>query len=323
MTIPIRKLMILVLLLVVCAGCKSQIKKNPADDSLLPTMDISSKFIENKHSGKLFAIVGNIQNNYPNPRGKIRVRCKLYTDGMILARQDSVYAGVIVSDDELRTGSVREIKKRLNTPQQSPDFVTNVLPGQKLPFIVVFADLPPDLDEFALETISSVQVNDANTGRVPDRSPQKIADSPKSIPIHERRINELVQRTENAPDDLEAWTQLGNLYFDTDQKLKAIQSYEKSLALGPDQEDVWIDLGVMYRRNSQPEKAVQCFDRALTIKVDHQIALYNKGIVLIQDLNDLKGATTTWQKLVRVNPQARTPRGDLVKDLIIKLQGSK
>lgn len=114
-----------------------------------------------------------------------------------------------------------------------------------------------------------------------------------------------------------------NFDFDTDQISKAILSYEKSLALGPDQEDVWTDLGVMYRRSNQPQKAVQCFDRALTIQADHQIALYNKGIVLIKDLDDRNGDLTAWQKLVQVNSQARTPRGDLVKDLLSKMKDSK
>ncbi len=316
-------------LLDVCGGCSfEKIEKRipqseiNAADSRWTIMDVSSKFIENKHVGRLFVITGNAKNNYPDPRGKMRIRCKLYNKKRILAKQDSVYAGVIISEEELRTGSVEKIKKRLSTPQESIDTVIYSLPEKKLPFMVVFSDLPKDLDEFSFETLSSAPVDVANGGKSIDNFPKNMADNDEGKTAQERKIKELVKHTVYEPDDLDAWRQLGNLYFDTDQISKAIQAYEKSLALGPDQEDVWTDLGVMYRRNNQPEKAVQCFDSAFTIKADHQTALYNKGIVLIKDLNDRKGALTAWQKLVQVNPQARTPRGDLVKDLLSKLKDS-
>lgn len=329
MTSLCRKILILILLLNVCGGCSfEKIEKrihqyeNNAADSRLTIMDVSSKFIENKQVGRLFVITGNVKNNYPDPRCKMRIRCKLYNKRRILAKQDSVYAGVIISEEELRTGSVDKIKKRLSTPQKSIDTVIYALPEKKLSFMVVFSDLPKDLNEFSFETPSSAPFDLGNRKKSIDSSPKNITDNDVRINAQERKIKELVKHTVYEPDDLDAWRHLGNLYFDTDQISKAIQAYEKSLALGPDQEDVWTDLGVMYRRNNQPEKAVQCFDSALTIKADHQIALYNKGIVLIKDFNDRKGALTAWQKLVQVNPQARTPRGDLVKDLLSRLKDS-
>ncbi|RJQ75019.1 MAG: tetratricopeptide repeat protein [Desulfobacteraceae bacterium] len=130
----------------------------------------------------------------------------------------------------------------------------------------------------------------------------------------------LLQRTEANPKDVDAWTQLGHLYFDTDQPAKAIEAYETSLTLAPDRPDVWTDLGVMYRRKGEPQQAIEKFDRALSLQPDHQIALFNKGIVMMHDLKDPKGALDAWQKLLAINPNAQTPAGEPLKNIIEQLQ---
>jgi cytochrome c-type biogenesis protein CcmH/NrfG len=124
------------------------------------------------------------------------------------------------------------------------------------------------------------------------------------------------------PDNLDAWTQLGNLYFDTNNFDSAIRSYKKSLALKPDNANVQTDLGVMYRRAGQPEQAVKAFEKAVEIDPKHEIARFNTGIVLLHDLNDREGALKAWQGLVDINPAAMTPGGKPLAELIKALRGS-
>ena len=126
----------------------------------------------------------------------------------------------------------------------------------------------------------------------------------------------LIQATQTTPDNVNAWTQLGHFYFDTAQPEKAIQAYEKSLELDGSRPDVWTDLGVMYRRNGDPTQAVKCFDRALALNARHEVALFNKGVVLMHDIKDAQGALKAWEKLVEVNPNAQTPNGQSVKSMI-------
>ncbi len=134
------------------------------------------------------------------------------------------------------------------------------------------------------------------------------------------QIAALEAQTRQNPEDIEALTSLGHLYFDTDQPVKAIEVYEKSLALDDTRPDVWTDLGVMYRRNGNPQKAVETFEKALQLKPDHQIALFNRGVVLMHDLNDPAGAIKSWEELVRINPQAKTPGGDSIAQLVLELK---
>ena len=136
------------------------------------------------------------------------------------------------------------------------------------------------------------------------------------------QIFELEKRTSESPDDVAAWIDLGNLYFDTGNYEKAITAYNKALELNPNNANVMNDLGVMYRRTGQPKKAIEAFDKAIKIDPGHETVRFNKGIVLMHDLNDLEGAIQAWEELVKLNPDAISPTGQPVKKLVENLKKS-
>jgi cytochrome c-type biogenesis protein CcmH/NrfG len=145
--------------------------------------------------------------------------------------------------------------------------------------------------------------------------------APQQVTAEQKQmLAALQEKTKSTPDDVNAWTQLGHLYFDMDQPADAIKAYETSLALDGKRPDVWTDMGVMYRRNGDPKKAVQTFDHALSLRPDHQIALYNKGIVLLHDLKDSKGALEAWEKLLAIDPNIKTPGGETLKSIVEQLK---
>jgi tetratricopeptide (TPR) repeat protein len=113
---------------------------------------------------------------------------------------------------------------------------------------------------------------------------------------------------------------LGHFYYDVGRIKEAIEAYQKSLSLDADRPDVWTDLGVMYRRNGNPEKAIESFDRALSINSRHEAAMFNKGVILMHDLNDTKAALDAWELLVQINPDAKAPNGRLVRTLVTELK---
>jgi len=137
-----------------------------------------------------------------------------------------------------------------------------------------------------------------------------------------RRILALEKEVSANPDNADAWTQLGNLYFDTNNFESAIRSYKKSLALKPNNANVQTDLGVMYRRAGQPKEAIKAFEKAIQIDPKHEIARFNTGIVFLHDLNNREGALKAWQDLVDINPAAMTPGGKPLADLIKALRAS-
>ena len=134
------------------------------------------------------------------------------------------------------------------------------------------------------------------------------------------RILQLEQYLEKNPKDADAWAQLGNSFFDSNQHANAIEAYEKSLKFKPGVIGVITDLGVMYRRNNQPEKAIESFDKAISIDPKFETARFNKGIVLLHDLNDIEGGLKTWEELVNINPMAMAPNGESVDSLVQKMK---
>ena len=83
------------------------------------------------------------------------------------------------------------------------------------------------------------------------------------------------------------------------------------------------DLGVMYRSIGQPKKALEYFDRAIALDPTHQPSRLNKGIVLMYDLHSPDKAIATWEELLRIDPEARTAGGDSVRDLIKEVKNER
>jgi cytochrome c-type biogenesis protein CcmH/NrfG len=134
----------------------------------------------------------------------------------------------------------------------------------------------------------------------------------------EKALLGLQARVRSDPKDVDGWIQLGNLHFDLGQPLEAIRAYEKALALKPGDPDVLTDQGIMYRRAGQPEKAVDRFRQAHRAEPNHFQSLYNLGVVLLHDLNDVAGAILAWEEYLRVIPQG--PQADRIRDIVGKLK---
>lgn len=133
-------------------------------------------------------------------------------------------------------------------------------------------------------------------------------------------INELKRQAEAAPENADAWTRLGNAYFDTNQQEEAISAYGKSLNLIPNDANVLTDMGIMYRRIGKAREAIGYFNKAAAVDPNHEMSRFNRGIVYLHDLEDTESAVKAWQEVLEINPQFRTPTGQLISDVIAEFQ---
>ncbi len=164
-------------------------------------------------------------------------------------------------------------------------------------------------------TLSSFKFKEGES--TPARSmQQQVTQNNEMTPDQNNRISTLEMETSLKPENVGAWIQLGNLYFDTNQFEEAIKAYKKALELEPNDPNVWTDLGVIYRRSGKPRQAIEAFDKAIELDPSHELSQLNKGIVLMHDLDDIQGAIKAWEELVKVNPSAKTSTGQLLKDVI-------
>jgi cytochrome c-type biogenesis protein CcmH/NrfG len=152
--------------------------------------------------------------------------------------------------------------------------------------------------------------------------PQPQAQADPRVAQRMAAVLQLKQMVSANPGDAASWAQLGHNYFDLGQYENAIDAYRKHLDLNPKNANVWTDMGIMYRRSKRPDEAVRCFDKAIEINPAHEQSRFNKGIVLMFDLHKHEEAIKSWQDLVKLNPNAKTPDGRTVSQFIKEIQAS-
>ena len=106
----------------------------------------------------------------------------------------------------------------------------------------------------------------------------------------------------SAGPDAKHWITLGNQYFDTHQRDKAIEAYARALELDPNNPDVLTDQGVMYSETTQYEKAIANFQKAHAIDPKHLPSLLNLGMLYAQYLKDYDQAVKTWKRVIEIAP---------------------
>lgn len=121
----------------------------------LSLINIKKYFKENSKTGRFFIIEGEIKNGYSDPRQKIKIRGSLRTAENRVAVSREVYAGWILTTEELESLSLEEINKLIQSQPErfSPDI--RILPGKALPFMILFPPLPPGSTQVSIEVISS------------------------------------------------------------------------------------------------------------------------------------------------------------------------
>jgi len=129
---------------------------DPAGNLKIETLDIESKFVASSKAGKLFVITGRIKNGYSSSRRTVKIKGKLFTKGKTLSKTETFFCGNVLSDMELSNMEFAAIKKRLSNSLGDNKSNTGIKPGQELPFMIVFSDLPDDLEEFAIEVVGSI-----------------------------------------------------------------------------------------------------------------------------------------------------------------------
>ena len=140
---------------------KDNIKKESDPDGSLKidTLDVNSKFLLNVKEGKLFVITGRVKNGYSDARSFIKINGKLYKKGKILSQTETVFCGNVLSDIELSNMELEAIKKRLSNRFGDNKSNMQIKPGGEIPFMIVFSNLPDDLEEFSIVVKSSSPVS--------------------------------------------------------------------------------------------------------------------------------------------------------------------
>jgi tetratricopeptide (TPR) repeat protein len=122
--------------------------------------------------------------------------------------------------------------------------------------------------------------------------------SPEAV----ERLMDLGQKIAEDPQNADYRTQMANIYFDLGQFDKAADFYQQSLEISPGVPSVETDLATCYHYLGQVDKALETLDKVLQYRPGFPQAMFNKGIILAYEKNDVQGAIRIWEDLSRSDP---------------------
>lgn len=136
---------------------------------------------------------------------------------------------------------------------------------------------------------------------------------------YQQRITEAEKIVAADPKNLQAWVQLGNDYFDTDQAKKAIDAYGKALELDPNNSNVLTDQGIMFKRVGWFDRAIANFEKAQQLDPKHLQSLYNLGVIYMADLKQPAKAVKYWERYLELDPMS--PNSQQIRLMLDEAKG--
>ncbi len=124
------------------------------EDAVIPLNDsIAYDFVNNTKVGNLLVITGEVQNTSKASQRFVKVSGTLITKGGNKTNiTKTVYCGNMFSDIELTNADISEVNKRLiKNPSGDNHSNTRIEPGGKIPFMIVFSNLPENLETFEIK----------------------------------------------------------------------------------------------------------------------------------------------------------------------------
>jgi tetratricopeptide (TPR) repeat protein len=116
------------------------------------------------------------------------------------------------------------------------------------------------------------------------------------------QVQELQQRLQENPNDVDAIRTLANLNFDIQNWPRAQELYSQYLQIRPNDPDVMVDLGVTYRELGQFDQALGLFHQVQQQDPSHWQSYYNEVVVLAFDLKRFDEADRALARLRELQP---------------------
>ncbi len=114
-------------------------------------------FVVNNSAGELLVVTGHVTNRYDQPRSHIQVKATIYDAAGAVVVTSEAYCGNKLLDSDLSVLDLETINRRLTNRGGDASANVGVKPGARVPFTVVFSNLPENIDEMTVEVVASVR----------------------------------------------------------------------------------------------------------------------------------------------------------------------
>jgi cytochrome c-type biogenesis protein CcmH/NrfG len=115
-------------------------------------------------------------------------------------------------------------------------------------------------------------------------------------------IVEYRKRVELNPKDVEALIALGNANLMLKRYVDAKGWYEEALTVDPTRHETRIDLAIALQYLQKPDEAIEQLKLVLAKEPKNATALFNYGVILLEDKHDQTGAIAKWESLMKAHP---------------------
>jgi cytochrome c-type biogenesis protein CcmH/NrfG/DNA-directed RNA polymerase subunit RPC12/RpoP len=197
----------------------------------------------------------------------------------LTAKSSAKKKSVVPGEEPAKKGEARKKIESWKVLSVAGAIVVAVLVG-----IGVFRNPPKE---------ASSEAQQADNNNAPSVSPTLLSD-----------IEALQKNVDISPNDAALILQLANALHDAKFLPRAIENYKKYLRMKPTDPDARVDMGICYYENGDSQTAIKEMQTALTYNPKHQMALFNLGIVTLNQGN-LAESNEWFKKAVGVDPNSQ------------------
>jgi len=126
---------------------------------------INGYYLESEIVGVMFVISGRVRNDYGQLRNFISIKGQIYSKGKSNIESKTVYAGNILSEEELSTFNSAKIEKRLKNKYGNKRSNFKLNSGKAIPFMIVFTKIPDNLEGYDVEVAGSTLFQAKGSGK--------------------------------------------------------------------------------------------------------------------------------------------------------------
>ncbi|MBI9087970.1 MAG: zinc-ribbon domain-containing protein [Desulfobacterium sp.] len=123
---------------------------------------VTGRFVTNTSAGTLFVITGRVVNTSEALCSHIKIKGTLITKEKVKAREKTVYCGNLIPEDQLKTLEMTTMDTQFAKITGNNQSNINIEPGRAVPFMIVFSDLPDNLENFTVNVAGFERKNQEN-----------------------------------------------------------------------------------------------------------------------------------------------------------------
>jgi len=117
-------------------------------------INIKEHTVKNWIVGDIFIVQGIAVNKNTSPVSQVKVRGRILDSSGTVLMEEKVYAGNILTDEELKNLTEEEIKEELSNSLGS-DFLNREIPYKgEIPFMIVFSNPPESAKEYLIDSVN-------------------------------------------------------------------------------------------------------------------------------------------------------------------------